>query len=521
MFNSTSNPESDTAILLDLDLTSVLVAIITLIIVGIVVVVTLIVIVWYLKQRHVGDNQGAARSENCSRVCERCQRASKFSLAHRARATNCVHSTNSLDQISPDFAREHSSVNAFDSVPPVISLRQTEVHPPRSNFARSPLNALQTSNITPTPIRPQAENDMEVNSTETVDHDLPADVSISTSLVQSYASVCDDFLRRCLREFDQDSPVKLTPENVREISNLGQGQFGEVVLAEAIGLNRRKLSHFHKNRIHHRRSTSMEMLTLVAVKKLKPGADKGIQRAFEKEIKVMSQLKHENIVRLLGVCTVGDMFLVMEYMENGDLNQFLKKKESVPQDLPDNEIQLLQDSVKHISLQTLVSMSFQIASGMKYLASLRFIHRDLASRNCLVGTNNIIKIADFGLSRSLYSSRYYKVKGCAILPLRWMATECFYGKFSEKSDVWAFGVTMWEIFMLCRQVPYENLSNPELIRDAIKGPDRQILSRPSVCPSDLYKDVMLPCWTFDPMYRADFEEIHGALKHYYGHSSLV
>ena len=517
MFNSTSKPESDTAILLDLDLTSVLVAVITLIIVGIIVVVTLIVIVWYLKQRHISHDQGVARPENCSRVCERCQSASRFSLAHRARATNCVHSTNSLDHISPNFAREHQSTN---SIPPIIPLRQTEVHPPCSNGSSSSHNTVRSSNISQTPFRPQ-ENQMEVNSTEAVDYDLPTDVSISTSLVQSYASVCDDFLRRCSREFDQDSPVKMTPRNICEISNLGQGQFGQVVLAEVIGLDHRKFSHHHKNRIHHRQSTSMEMLTLVAVKKLKPGADKGIQRAFEKEIKVMSQLRHENIVRLLGVCTVGDMFLVMEYMENGDLNQYLKKRESVPQDLPDNEIQLLQDSVKHISLQTLVSMSFQIASGMKYLASLRFIHRDLASRNCLVGTNNIIKIADFGLSRSLYSSRYYKVKGCAILPLRWMATECFYGKFSEKTDVWAFGVTMWEMFMLCRQTPYENLTNPELIRDAIKGPDRQMLSRPSVCPSDLYKDVMLPCWTFDPRYRADFEEVHGALKHYYGHSSLV
>ena len=152
------------------------------------------------------------------------------------------------------------------------------------------------------------------------------------------------------------------------------------------------------------------------------------------------------------MCSRGNTFIIMEYMENGDLNQYLKKH--CPILLSSRPDQTCLETPNQITVSTLVYMSMQIANGMEYLVSLRCIHRDLATRNCLVGQNHVVKIADFGLSRTLYSSHYYKLTGCALVPIRWMATECFYGKFSEKTDVWSFGITLWEIFMLARQQPF-------------------------------------------------------------------
>ena len=292
------------------------------------------------------------------------------------------------------------------------------------------------------------------------------------------------------------SVVKVTRKNVIEIRNLGMGQFGQVILARTVGVHLMELQQTESD-------PDPNGGTLVAIKKLKQDAENGLVEAFDKEVKFMSRLKHDNVVRLLGVCTEGESFIMMEYMENGDLNQFLQKQKV----MPDTISGLKENEVTPIIL---LYMGVQIASGMHYLSSRRFVHRDLATRNCLVGRDFVVKISDFGMSRSLYESAYYRVQGTLILPIRWMACETFYGKFSVKSDSWAFGVSMWEIYTLGKVDPYEEMTDEEVIADAIRGPDRKLLPRPDLCPDDVY-DIMQRCWVPEPTMRADFGEIYSRL----------
>ena len=284
--------------------------------------------------------------------------------------------------------------------------------------------------------------------------------------------------------------LKVFGSNIREIRELGMGQFGKVILAETVGLSAKDLRLSESD-------DDKSKSTLVAVKKLKSGAPSATKEAFEKEVNFMSRLTDRNLIRVLGVCHEDTPFIMMEYMEKGDLNQYLQKFQI---HATDSEPQ------GQITINTLVYMTTQIASAMKFLASHNFVHRDLATRNCLVGPNYLVKISDFGMSKSLYDSHYYRIHGRFALPVRWMAYECFYGKFSQKSDVWAFGVTMYEIFTLAKEQPYNDMSDKQLIEDALKGKNRKILAKPDLCPLKLYK-IMLECWEHNSELRATFEEL--------------
>ncbi|XP_077876458.1 epithelial discoidin domain-containing receptor 1 isoform X3 [Ictidomys tridecemlineatus] len=170
------------------------------------------------------------------------------------------------------------------------------------------------------------------------------------------------------------------------------------------------------------------------------------------------------------------------------------------------------DATKNASYPMLLHVAAQIASGMRYLATLNFVHRDLATRNCLVGENFTIKIADFGMSRNLYAGDYYRVQGRAVLPIRWMAWECILmGKFTTASDVWAFGVTLWEVLMLCRAQPFGQLTDEQVIENAgefFRDQGRQVyLFRPPACPQGLY-ELMLQCWSREPEQRPPFSQLH-------------
>ena len=329
--------------------------------------------------------------------------------------------------------------------------------------------------------------------------------AIETSSSHDYSSVNDNLCPYTsiyadpLPLVESEGPPIVYSRNIKPLHQLGIGQFGEVILADTVGLS------YHDLGIGNSNDTKVSMK--VAVKTLKASPSEDVRKSFEKEIKFMSRLKDDNVIRLLGICTTGTPFIMMEYMENGDLNNYLQKFEFTyeTEKLPaENEI----------TLNALVYMSFQIASGMKYLSSHKFVHRDLAARNILVGVDNIVKIADFGMSQNLYSAYYCKMSGSKILPIRWMACECFYGKFSVQTDVWAFGITLWEIFTLCRERPFDNLSDQEMIDDAIKGPNRSILEQPGICPDDIYY-IMKSCWCHEPSERAKFSLLCDQLNEYY------
>ena len=285
--------------------------------------------------------------------------------------------------------------------------------------------------------------------------------------------------------------LKVFRSNIREICVLGMGRFGKVILAETVGLSTKDLRLSESD-------DDKTKSTLVAVKKLKSDAPSTTKEAFEKEVNFMSRLTDRNVIRILGVCYEDTPFILMEYMEKGDLNQYLQKF----------KILSTTDSEPHgqITTKTLVHMTTQITSAMKYLASHNFVHRDLATRNCLVGPNYLVKISDFGMSKSLYDSHYYRIDGRYALPVRWMAYECFYGKFSQKSDVWAFGVTMWEIFTLAKEQPYNNMSDKQVVENALKGKNRKILTKPDMCPLKVYK-IMLECWEHNSDQRATFQTL--------------
>ncbi|KAM9309053.1 epithelial discoidin domain-containing receptor 1 isoform 2-T2 [Pholidichthys leucotaenia] len=294
---------------------------------------------------------------------------------------------------------------------------------------------------------------------------------------------------------------------------LGEGQFGEVHLCEIENPQDLPNLEFPFN---VRKGRPL----LVAVKILRPDASKNARNDFLKEVKILSRLKDPNIIRLLGVCVSSDpLCMVTEYMECGDLNQYLSNRTLLDKTGPSH-------NMPTISYPALISMASQIASGMKFLSSLNFVHRDLATRNCLVGGERgengddqggecHIKIADFGMSRNLYAGDYYRIQGRAVLPIRWMAWECILmGKFTTASDVWAFGVTLWEMLSVCQEQPYSNLTDEQVIDNAgefFRDQGRQVyLSRPAVCPQGLY-ELMLSCWNRDCKMRPSFADMHNFL----------
>uniref|UniRef100_U3JK63 Tyrosine-protein kinase receptor n=1 Tax=Ficedula albicollis TaxID=59894 RepID=U3JK63_FICAL len=267
---------------------------------------------------------------------------------------------------------------------------------------------------------------------------------------------------------------------------LGEGAFGKVFLAECYNL------------------LPEQEKMLVAVKALKE-ATESARLDFQREAELLTALQHEHIVKFYGVCTEGEpLIMVFEYMKHGDLNRFLRSHG------PDAKMleQAPGQPRGPLALGHMLHIATQIASGMVYLASLHFVHRDLATRNCLVGHDLVVKIGDFGMSRDIYSTDYYRVGGRTMLPIRWMPPESIlYRKFTTESDIWSFGVVLWEIFTYGKQ-PWYQLSNTEAIECITQGRE---LERPRTCPPEVYA-IMQSCWHREPQQRQPIKEIHSRLQ---------
>ncbi|KAK0183194.1 hypothetical protein PV327_001259 [Microctonus hyperodae] len=281
-------------------------------------------------------------------------------------------------------------------------------------------------------------------------------------------------------------------ENVIFHQELGEGAFGKVYKGELQSVPCPK-----------RQDQSS---IYVAVKTLKENATPKTQSDFKREVDLMSDLRHPNIICLLGVVLKGEpMCMLFEYMTQGDLHEFLICHS------PRSDVPINNASGKILEQPEFLHIALQIASGMEYLASHHYVHRDLAARNCLVGENLTVKISDFGLSRDIYSSDYYRVQSKSLLPVRWMPPESIlYGKFTTESDVWSFGVVLWEIYSYGLQ-PYYGYNNQEVI-DMIRS--RQLLPCPEDCPTMIYS-LMIECWHEVANRRPQFPEIHHRLHNWY------
>ncbi|XP_072252076.1 vascular endothelial growth factor receptor 3 [Leuresthes tenuis] len=315
---------------------------------------------------------------------------------------------------------------------------------------------------------------------------------------------------------------------------LGHGAFGKVIEASIYGINK---------------SNSLDT---VAVKMLKDGATASEHKALMSELKILIHIgNHLNVVNLLGACTKpnGPLMVIVEYCKYGNLSNFLRAKRefflpyrdrspktqsqvrrmieagqmdqrarqpppasSSPLSSPQNAsskasnqnptVEKMEDLWKTpLTIEDLICYSFQVARGMEFLASRKCIHRDLAARNILLSENNIVKICDFGLARDIYKDPDYVRKGNARLPLKWMAPESIFDKvYTSQSDVWSFGVLLWEIFSLGAS-PYPGVQIDEDFCKQLKDGVR--MRAPETASPEIY-GIMLACWHGEPKERPTF-----------------
>ncbi|XP_053726281.1 inactive tyrosine-protein kinase transmembrane receptor ROR1 isoform X1 [Synchiropus splendidus] len=258
----------------------------------------------------------------------------------------------------------------------------------------------------------------------------------------------------------------------------------------------------------------MDQAQLVAIKTLKDISSAQQWGDFQQEASVLTELQHHNVVCLLGVVTQEQpVCMLFEFLPQGDLHEFLIMR-SPHSDVgcSSDEDGTVKSSLDHGDF---LHMSTQVAAGMEYLSSHFYIHKDLAARNILVGEQLHVKISDLGLSREIYSSDYYMFQPKTLLPIRWMPPEAIaYGKFTTESDIWSFGVVLWEIFSYGLQ-PYYGFSNQEVMEMVRK---RQLLPCPEDCPPRFY-GLMTECWQEGPARRPRFKDIHARLRAWEGLSS--
>lgn len=263
---------------------------------------------------------------------------------------------------------------------------------------------------------------------------------------------------------------------------LGEGEFGSVV----------------EGHLRQPDGTSEK----VAVKTMK--LDSFSQREIEEflnEAACMKDFNHPNVIKLLGVCLeVGSEhfpkpMVILPFMKYGDLHSFLLRSR-------------LGESPVFLPTQILLKFMVDIALGMEYLSGRNFLHRDLAARNCMLRDDMTVCVADFGLSKKIYSGDYYRQGRIAKMPVKWIAVESLADRvFTVKSDVWAFGVTMWEIATR-GMTPYPGVQNHEIYDYLLEG---HRLKQPTNCLDELY-EIMYSCWRSDPLDRPFFPQLREMLE---------
>ncbi|XP_035273874.1 fibroblast growth factor receptor 3 [Anguilla anguilla] len=267
---------------------------------------------------------------------------------------------------------------------------------------------------------------------------------------------------------------------------LGEGCFGQVVMAEAIGIDKEKPN---------------KPLT-VAVKMLKDDATDKDLSDLVSEMEMMKMIgRHKNIINLLGACTQdGPLYVLVEYASKGNLREYLRARRPPGMDYSFDTCKIPDEQ---LTFKDLVSCAYQVARGMEYLASQKCIHRDLAARNVLVTEDNVMKIADFGLARDVHNIDYYKKTTNGRLPVKWMAPEALFDRvYTHQSDVWSYGVLLWEIFTLGGS-PYPGIPVEELFKLLKEG---HRMDKPANCTHELYM-IMRECWHAVPSQRPTFRQL--------------
>ncbi|XP_037718073.1 fibroblast growth factor receptor homolog 2-like [Drosophila subpulchrella] len=295
-------------------------------------------------------------------------------------------------------------------------------------------------------------------------------------------------------EFPLDSNWEIPRQQLNLGSILGEGAFGRVVMAEADGLPR----------------SPQLAETIVAVKMVKEEHTDTDMASLVREMEIMKMIgKHINIINLLGCCSQGGpLWVIVEYAPHGNLKNFLKKSRLGVREMRTRSDGYVDDRplmpTKQLGEKELTQFAFQIARGMEYLASRKCIHRDLAARNVLVSDGYVMKIADFGLARDIQDADYYRKCAIGLLPIKWMAPESLKEqKYDSRSDVWSFGVLLWEMMTYGDQ-PYHNILTAEDLYSFLITGQRMV--KPEKCSLNIYV-IMLQCWLMDSSARPTFSEL--------------
>ncbi|XP_023662309.1 inactive tyrosine-protein kinase transmembrane receptor ROR1-like isoform X1 [Paramormyrops kingsleyae] len=334
-------------------------------------------------------------------------------------------------------------------------------------------------------------------------------IPLAVSLLLFFICVCRN------RQKMSSPSASHQPKPVREMSMFGtykpKGKAKELPLSAVRFMEEMGDCAFGNIYKGHLYLPGMEHVQLVAIKTLKDVSSPALWAEFQQEAATAAELHHPNVVCLLGVVTQEPpVCLLFELPCRGDLHELLTLR-SPHSDVGggSDEDGTARPALDHADF---LRLAVQVAAGMEYLAGRLYVHKDLAARNVLVGEQLHVKISDLGLSRETYSCDYYRVQPKTLLPVRWMSPEAVaFGKFSTDSDIWAFGVLLWEIFSFGLQ-PYYGFSNQEVM-DMIRK--HQLLTRPADCPAHFYA-MMMECWQEIPTRRSRFKDLHARLRAWEG-----